>query len=240
MFTNGRDVVQAGTDPNTQLIGWPTVSPDGNWAIYSRLNWLDPSAQHNLSSFAPSVGDLYMADLKHPGTEIRLGNLDGDNYPFAAGARDQHLNYEPSAAPVASGGYFWVVFHTRRTYGNILTGDRTTEKQLWVAAIDQNPQPGKDPSHPAFWLPAQDTTTLNLRGFWALDPCKGDGQSCGSGTECCGGYCASGGDGGAMVCQSAQSACSQNGDRCNTSSDCCNAASGVTCINHVCSEAPPH
>ena len=115
--------------------------------------------------------------------------LDGDGYPFAAGARDLSWNFEPSFAPVAAGGYFWVVFTSRRTYGNILTGDKTVVKQLWVAAIDQNPKPGVDPSHPAFHLTGQDEANLAMRGFWALDPCKGDGRGCASGTECCGGYC---------------------------------------------------
>jgi len=240
MFTNERTLITPGTDPSKNVIAWPTMSPDGRWVFYTRLGWVDPGTQHNLSSYPPVVSDMYMADTKNPGTEVRLGSLDGDGYPFAAGARDLHLNYEPSAAPVASGGYFWAVFHSRRTYGNILTGDRTTEKQLWIAAIDQNPQPGKDPSHPAFWLPGQATTTLNLRGYFALDPCKGDGQGCATGTDCCGGYCSgSGGDSGGPVCASQSQGCSQNGDKCNVSTDCCGAAQGTTCINHVCSEAPP-
>jgi len=240
MFTNERTIMTPGSDPSKNVIAWPTVSPDGRWVIYTRMGWVDPGSNHNVSSYAPIQSDLYMADLTHPGTEIRLGSLDGDNYPFAAGARDQHLNFEPSIAPVASGGYFWVVMHSRRTYGNILTGDRTTEKQLWIAAIDQNPQPGKDPSHPAFWLPGQSTATLNLRGYFALDPCKGNGLGCSSGTDCCGGYCAGGTDGGAPVCQSMPTqGCSQNGDKCAKTSDCCNSAAGVTCIANVCSEPTP-
>jgi hypothetical protein len=111
-------------------------------------------------------------------------------------------------------------------------------KQLWVAAIDLNPTPGVDPSHAAFLLPGQDTTSINMRGFWALDPCKGDGQGCSSGTECCGGFCdGSGGDGG-LVCKSAGT-CAADGDHCNMTSDCCNASSGTTCINHVCAEPGP-
>jgi hypothetical protein len=239
LFSNGRTIMTPGSDPSNDVIAWPTVTPDGRWAIYARLGWVDPSTQHNLSSYPPVVSDLYMADLKNPGTEIRLGNLDGDNYPFAAGARDLHLNFEPSAAPVASGGYFWVVMHSRRTYGNVLTGDRTTEKQLWIAAIDQNPQPGKDPSHPAFWLPGQSTATLNLRGYFALPPCAQDGQGCQSGTDCCGGYCAPSGDGGAPACRSMPMGCSQDGDKCNTASDCCNSGAGEQCIAHVCSEPTP-
>jgi hypothetical protein len=80
--------------------------------------------------------------------------------------------------------------------------------------------------------------SINMRGFWALDPCKGDGMGCMSGTECCGGYCDPG-DGGAPVCRSTQSSCSADGDHCNQTSDCCNASGGTTCINHVCSEPPP-
>src|SRR5262249_42710846 len=148
-------------------------------------------------------------------------------------------NFEPTFAPVAAGGYFWVVFTSRRTYGNVLLGTKDQVKQLWVAAIDQSPTPGKDPSHPPFRLPGQDPTSVNMRGFWALDPCKADGQGCMSGTECCGGYCDASGDGGAPVCKSQQNQCSQNGDKCGTATDCCNVAIGVTCINHVCSEPTP-
>ena len=33
------------------------------------------------------------------------------------------------------------------------------------------------------------------RGFWVLDPCKGDGQSCTSGDQCCNGFCRAASDG---------------------------------------------
>ena len=127
-----------------------------------------------------------------PNQEVRLAKLDGDGYPFAAGARDLSWNFEPSFAPVAAGGYFWVVFTSRRTYGNIAhrRAETRSVKQLWVAAIDQNPKPGVDPSHPAFHLTGQDESNLAMRGFWSLPPCAQDGQGCASGTDCCGGYCA--------------------------------------------------
>jgi hypothetical protein len=184
-------------------------------------------------------GDLYIAEVKS-GTEARLANLNGDNYPFAAGARDLHRNFEPSFAPVAAGGYFWVVFHSRRTYGNEATGPYSSIKQLWIAAIDQNPTPGQDPSHPAFRVPGQSLSTLNLRGFFALDPCKGDGEGCTSGTDCCGGYCnMAPADAGGPICAPTSNGCANNGDKCTMDSDCCNANNGVTCINHVCSEPTP-
>jgi hypothetical protein len=246
MLKNERVLVDAGTDPTKSIIAYPSVSPDGQWVVYERMSWEDPSVYYNLTSFQPpsnpvaTTSDLYLASVKTPGVEIRLGQLDGDGYPFAAGARDLHMNFEPAFAPVAAGGYFWVVYLSRRTYGSILTGDTASEKQLWVAAIDQNPKPGKDPSHAAFHLPGQDVTSLNLRGFWALDPCKSDGQGCASGTECCGGYCDPGSaDGGAATCMSSTPSCAQDGDRCAKTSDCCNASAGATCINKVCSEPAP-
>jgi hypothetical protein len=223
-------LVATGADP-TQRIAWPTISPDGQWVLYSRTAGADTRTGN---------GDLYFASAVTPNQEVRLAKLDGDGYPFAAGARDVSWNFEPSFAPVAAGGYFWAVITSRRTYGNILTGDKTVVKQLWVAAIDQNPKPGVDPSHPVFHLTGQDETNLAMRGFWALDPCKGDGQGCASGTECCGGFCSgSAGDSGAAVCASQSQGCSQDGDKCNATSDCCSAAQGATCINHVCSEPPP-
>ena len=195
-------------------------------------------------------GNLYAASVASPGTEIELAQLDGTNYPFAAGSRDQNLNYEPTFAPVAAGGYFWLVFHSRRTYGSRLVDAAYVEpgvglKQLWVAAFDQAPVAGVDPSHPAFYLGGQDTGALNARGFWALSPCLPDGQTCQTGTDCCNGFCNAPEDdggldagGGALVCGQ-PSGCAPDGSKCKTSADCCNAPAGTTCINSVCSEPPP-
>jgi hypothetical protein len=261
MFSGQQTMVPVGTG---KAITWPTVSPDGQWIVYTRSGSFDTRNGNS---------DLYMASAVTPDKEVRLAKVDGDGYPFAAGARDVSWNYEPSFAPVAAGGYFWVVFTSRRTYGNTLTGQAepcgtaawgttnvncasdancatdcasvcacttaTEVKQLWVFAIDQNPTAGVDPSHAAFHLEGQDETNLAMRGFMSLPPCAQDGQGCTSGTDCCGGYCANGADGGAPTCRSMPSGCSQNGDKCNANGDCCNAASGVTCIAHVCSEPTP-
>ena len=219
-----------------QPIGWPSMTPDAKWAIYHR----GPNDTRN------GLADLYFASTVTPGQEVRLAKLNGDGYPFAAGARDLSYNFEPTFAPVPSGGFFWVVFTSRRTYGNqrlqpaVDTSPALNEvKLLWVAAIDLNPTPGVDPSHPPFLLPGQDETQVNMRGFWALDPCKGDGAGCATGTECCGGFCDGSGADGGLVCKSAGT-CSQDGDKCTVTSDCCNAAAGSTCINHVCAEPGPH
>ncbi|MGH7295171.1 MAG: hypothetical protein ACRELB_09570, partial [Polyangiaceae bacterium] len=121
-----------------------------------------------------------------------------------SGQDDSTLDYEPTILPVAEGGYAWVVFTSRRMYGSMLQSvpygswppsyDTTSlaqapTKKLWVAAIDLNAPAGSDPSHPAFYLPAQEILAGNSRGFWVLDPCKADGQTCQSGDQCCNGYC---------------------------------------------------
>jgi hypothetical protein len=257
MFSGQVDLVPVGTG---KPITWPSVSPDGQWIVYSRAASFDTRNGN---------GDLYLASAVTPNVEIRLAKADGDGYPFAAGTRDVSWNYEPSFAPVAAGGYFWAVFTSRRTFGNTLTGQAepcanasptcasdpscatdscattcacttaTEVKQLWVVAIDQNPMPGVDPSHAAFHLEGQDDNNLAMRGFMSLPPCAQNGQGCTSGTDCCGGYCGNGEDGGTPVCSAVAPPCSADGDKCATTSDCCGAATGSTCINDVCSEPPP-
>jgi hypothetical protein len=224
-------LVTAATNAASPNVSWPTFTPDGKWIVFQRGG--------SSTTWQSHQADLAIVEAKPGSPETPLAALDGTTYPFAAGARDLHFNFEPAFAPVAAGGYFWVVFTSRRTYGNTLTGGDTVVKQLWIAAIDQNPKPGVDPSHAAFHLTGQDENNLAMRGYYALPPCAQNGQSCSSGTDCCGGYCAGGADGGAPTCQSMPSGCSQNGDKCTTSSDCCGASAGVTCINHVCSEPTP-
>jgi hypothetical protein len=223
---NAVGLVQPGGDPNLNAIAFPSVSPDAKSIAYHRGQY--PNSLD--TRFGP--GDLYLASVDQPGVETRLSNINGDAYPFAAKDRDLHYNYEPTFAPVNAGGYAWVVFTSRRTLGNRLTGDKSVVKQLWVAAIDQNQQPGQDPSHPAFWVKGQDEKTLNMRGFWALDPCKQVGAACGTGSECCNQNCDMG------VCkQPDPNMCSQTGNVCMKDADCCDAKS--KCINDICSDPPP-
>jgi WD40-like Beta Propeller Repeat len=225
--SNAREIVARGTG---QPIAWPTVTPDGKWVAYHR----GPPDSRGVEA------DLYFASAAAPGNEVPLSAAGGATYPFAAGDRDRRRNFEPTFAPVAAGGYFWLVFTSRRTFGTDpdLTKGPDVVKQLWVAAIDQEPVLGKDPSHPPFLLPGQ-AKTLNMRGFWALDPCKDDGQGCASGTECCGGFCNDATGGAGPSCSATGSGCAQAGERCATAADCCNGTVGVQCINRVCSEPTP-
>ncbi len=189
--------------------------------------------------------ELWWVDLAtknaHP-----LEKLNGKGYvptgPNAHGD-DATLNYEPTVGPIASGGYAWVIFTSRRMYGNVATinpywsdprfhdiSATPTTKKLWVAAIDLNAAPGTDPSHPAFYLPAQELMAGNSRGFWSADPCLGDGDRCGSGDQCCGGYCIDGPND--KVCSPTPAMCAKEFDRCTTAADCCDPA--AVCAGNRC------
>ena len=112
-----------------------------------------------------------------------------------------------------------------------------TPKKLWVAAIDLNAPAGTDPSHPAFYLPAQELLAGNSRGYWVVDPCKNDDSSCETGDECCGGFCRPG-TGGALVCTATVPVCAQEFENCTVSSDCCDSPS-IQCINSRCASPAP-
>ncbi|MEO6418826.1 MAG: hypothetical protein ABIP39_05435, partial [Polyangiaceae bacterium] len=130
-FANPKALVSGGATK----IAYPTISPDHRWVVYQR----GPDYGSLNINF---TGDLYAVDTTNPGTEIALDGIN-KTYSAAAGlARDQHRSYEPTFAPVPSGGFFWLVFHSRRTFGNELVDVPYTgtegqgTKQLWVAAIN--------------------------------------------------------------------------------------------------------
>ena len=144
--------------------------------------------------------------------------------------RDEHLSFYPTVSPVATAGYFWVFFTSRRNYGNTLVDpkDGPASKKLWVAAVDIDAPPGTDPSHPAFYLPGQELESGNIRAFATLSPCKANGASCVSGIDCCGGACNGG------TCGTPEG-CSVAEEKCTTSADCC-SGQALACINGFCSQ----
>jgi hypothetical protein len=150
-------------------------------------------------------------------------------------------------SPVAAGGYFWVFFDSLRHYGGM-----GAQRQLWGTAVDISPDGTytRDLSHPAFFLPGQELGTGNHRAFAALDPCRGDGQRCSSGVDCCNGFCGvpegpelvDGTTGLMGYCGTKQRLCALSDERCATSEDCCPPAAGElanTCIAGFCAFVPP-
>ncbi len=252
-FSNLRELYRDGA----HFPGWPAFLPDSSAIVFHNTvqqSTIAPDTE--LSTWGDAQAELWITDLANMPQPVRmnsLNGLDGANTSYLPtnnlhGA-DAKLNYEPTVNPVASGGYFWVVFTSRRMYGNVAAGDPydngngnyAISKKLWVAAIDINGAPGKDPSHPAFYLPGQEINAGNLRGFWVVDPCKGDGNSCQSGEECCGGFCRQDPEGGGLVCQNKPpQGCAMEAEKCTTDGDCCGANSGIKCINGFCSKQSPN
>lgn len=178
-----------------------------------------------------------------------------------SGVNDHQLNYLPAMAPVKAAGYNWVVFTSRRMYGNIAyddpwdaepgtkgcnlntapctcTSGNPPTKKLWVAAVDSSFTPGTDPSHPAFYLPGQELMAGNSDGYWVAAKCAAIGSACSSSDDCCGGTdspatarCS----GATKQCLSTSS-CSALGAACAATTDCCSGlvCGGTgTCVNPV-------
>jgi len=198
-------------------------------------------------------GELWWVDAASK-TAVRLDKLNGKGYvPTGPNGHDDDstLNFEPSVNPVVSGGYAWVVFVSRRMYGNVATinpywsdprfhdiSSTPTTKKLWVAAIDLSAKPGTDPSFPAFYLPGQELLAGNSRGYYVVDPCKAEGTSCETGDECCGGFCQPGTDG-KLTCTNKPPMCAGEYEKCTKDDDCCGLGLGVKCIGGRCATAGP-
>jgi hypothetical protein len=211
-------------------MSWPAFTPDGKYVVFQEGQGDD------LATWSGNTGRIFAVDVATKQV-IYLANLNGDGY-MPAGARDENKNYEPTIAPIASGGYIWVMFTSRRTFGNKLTGSEGETKRLWVSAFSLNAPAGADASHPAFYVSGQELTSGNSRGFWALDPCKADGASCESGDECCNGYCNPVPDSDPIqhVCAPPDGSCSDEFEVCKSSADCCDP--GFECVNGSCTYVP--
>jgi len=223
-FSNTKMIVP--NDAARPTVTFPTFSPDSKWIAFER------------STQARSRGAQ---------AEIWLSNTDGSvvfpldqtNGMGHIDAAQMTTNYEPTFSPFSLGGYFWLVIVSERMYGNTLTDTNSASrrKQLWVTAIDANPAPGQDPSHPAFWLPGQGLDNQNMRGEWAKSPCKKIGEGCNAGFDCCDGFCKPDAMSGALVCSDQSSGCSKLGEFCTSAADCCDPA--AKCVGNFCADDGP-
>lgn len=252
-FSNLRVLATMPAGDANKRAGFPSFFPTNDAVAF---HYQIVASNHRYNTWHQAKAQIWWSDLA-TGNAVPLGalnGLDGSTSYLPTGldnhADDTVLNYEPTVNPVASGGFIWVIFTSRRLYGNVATSDAwlsdprnydtsnlalTTCKKLWVAAVDLNATPGTDPSHPAFYLPAQELVAGNARGFWVLDPCRPDGQSCDSGDQCCNGFCEPDGDG-SLVCanMNPNSNCSQLQEKCTTAADCCDPTN--VCVNGFCTQ----
>lgn len=225
------------------------------WYGQSSEVWLAPDGGEAVPLFALNGADA-------TGTSYLPAHTAGQstngaywrNPPAPANATfdDTKLNFQPTVNPVPSGGYHWIVFTSRRRYGNVLNTHAfhgrnqanqeypifSNQKKLWVAAVDVST--GRpDRSHPAFYLPGQELNAGNSRGFWVVDPCRADGNSCETGDQCCGGSCRTDATTGALTCQPPPEAeCKPEFDACTSDADCCDT--NLKCINSRCARRSPN
>jgi hypothetical protein len=259
-------VTKLATPPSGERYGYPAFLPDNSAIIFedeirsstsdsvmvtrngarSRLAVINRTGTPTVTLLAQLNGTGYIP--KGPNNHGNGTASDPQDSYSEASYDDTTLNYEPTVLPIAVGGYAWVVFTSRRLYGNQLTEvpylswppdyntkslAQATVKKIWVAAIDLNAPAGSDPSHPAFYLPAQEILAGNSRGQWVLQACLQNGTSCQTGDQCCNGFCEPNGSGGALECASGSSGgCSMPQEKCSTAADCCDASN--QCIAGFC------
>ena len=113
---------------------WPTFLPDGKAVVFN--NQVMPRhVQHasppdrarlyncQITTWFSAKAALWIAKDAATNDARALVNANGVGLPTNADHPDDtQLNYQPTVNPVPSGGYYWVVFTSRRIYGNLLTG----------------------------------------------------------------------------------------------------------------------
>ena len=210
-------------------IAYPTWTPDGRWLAFQHGPFSESDREVPGSTTRRRIpGAVYLINPAG-GTPLRMTNATFDGV--------EHDAYFPNFSPFVQGGFYWVVYFSRRDYGNAVAGTRGSgRRQLWVSAVTTSPQPGADPSSVPYWLPGQDVRSDNVSGFWAPQPCRPRGASCQVSSECCAGTCGPGPDG-ALVCNPPppDAVCRREGERCGANADCC---MGLACADNVCLRPP--
>jgi len=228
---------------------FPFFTPDGKGVVFSLMSEPD-----FLSAIPgrdkPAKSDLWYADVA-TGMTVRL---DKANSSLDAG--DDLANYFPTVLPVQVGGYFWVFWTARRSWGTHLDVNgpgmsdplaatipsesmlQAYKKRIWVSAI-LPPAAGAaltDPSAPGFYMEGQ-SESGNVRAFATLAPCVAAGTRCTSGLDCCTGFCAIPENASEGTCTDQVPMCSKTNDKCSADADCCPPGPDQvtnTCIGGFC------
>jgi WD40 repeat protein len=212
-------IIRAGTDipnpvPAGQAPSYPTWSPDSQWLAFA----------HGSGSRSESMQSaLYM--MGRDGTElVRLDN--------ASGGVNADNTFQPNFSPFETEDYFWLSYLSRRDYGNAQQGTRgASRQQIWVSAVSKSPTGAQDASEVGFWLPGQNTESMNIAAFWAPRACRQDGEGCSVGGECCSGECLPD-EGQNLVCSPPPpDRCRELTETCSSSADCCGS---LLCAANVC------
>ena len=181
-FSNLREIYK----DTSRWPAWPSFLPDNTAVVFHNTvhgGECAPASPNNpkdgseyipykpstrncqLTTWYRATSELWVASAGATKSARRLDAANGNGLGLPTNGEhpdDTILNYQPTVNPVASGGYFWVVFTSRRIYGNLLTGKPWgdnegdgggPQKKLWVAAIDINNPNAGHRSEPPGLLP---------------------------------------------------------------------------------------
>jgi hypothetical protein len=251
--------------------GWPWITPDNKEVVFVLGNTDDYVSSYPFTRPGRPImasSELWTVDIA-TGQSSARPMFRANGYMVPGGptylpkpGRDEHLEFFPTMSPIQAGGYFWVFFTSRRTYGNSITqpAEDAVTKKIWVSAYYiRSGDIIADPSNPPFYLPGQEDAAGNIRAFAALEPCKPDNGPCETGVDCCGGKCYMG------TCREPPPPppppdpppppppgepppppppppCSNIDEVCRTVADCCDKDKpGAKCISNFCAIIePPH
>jgi len=236
----------------TGELWWVTTGASPVAARLNKANGYDAAGTGGTLPVDPTKG--------HAGVGGTMG-------PAGAGFYEQRYNYEPTVLAQTIGGYSWVIFTSRRAYGNVATINPyasdpryddisidPTPKKLWVSAISTGAAGGSDPSAPAFYLPGQELIAGNSRAVFALEACHPPvsgvatpANLCDSDLDCCNAPATAAcvldppplGSPPVKHCVAATAGtCRAVGASCLVTSNCCNAVSGGVCAGGACTDPP--
>lgn len=226
-----------GFDAGTGYLAIGDVAADG-FSVSGVKQIVPQNAGQGRPAYPSFTSDSKFISFGRPTSGSRStgqGNLwfvgaDGSDMKELTQASSDNKSFNPVFAPQRAGGYYWLVFISRRDYGNTLVS--TNRQQLWMTAIDDPPTAG-DPSHPPFYMRGQEGCGLSENAYYAREACKNQGEGCLSGADCCEGNCIKDGSGN-YVCAvpPPPGTCSEIGNSCMSAANCCDAT--ALCIDGFC------
>jgi hypothetical protein len=223
------------------------------------LNGLDSGGSNYLPTIPRDVSTpTGFCGVSYDNTFHQVNGTTKFVYPYAnpsgspsTTVKENELNFYPNVSPQEAGGKYWVIFMTRRLYGNIATSSPwqaeaysdscgspnqygpfafIETRKLWIAAIDKNWSGSADPSHPAFYLPGQELVAGNSHGYWVSTPCAASGATCDTNDDCCNGT----GTNPTYQCKVVTPATTST-----AATKKCTAASSCSTVNQQCTDTAP-
>ena len=149
----------AGAQADLWISNVPSTS--ATTATPTRLNWLN-GLNASGASYLPTTSRTVSAPTAYHSGNLNIGFRQADNCSNSGTAMsvyDNQLNYLPAINPTQAGGFNWVVFTSRRMYGN----------QAYANPWDADPN---------------QTCSTCVTTAGALQYCNYSGQSCTIGTNC--------------------------------------------------------